>query len=318
MLETRREHDVRLGALPGHLARAGRRGREVRERLQGRPPRLDASRPPLSGAEAGQPTRPSPRPRLGRSLLMSEALEVPEVSPAARWTMSKAIERAGGHMRLEACHALRADVRVVARAGRQLQAIARPGARPRSPRPAGRTGWTRVRTRGPCRSRARGRRSGRAARWTRRRARRPSRAKALAGIAVIGSSADRHADDAADGVGDRRGGRADATWRTPQNISPRPVSRLTPAPTANSATRLSPRLATNAAEPPPHRYGSTGSPHRSRTRGTSRPPRPTASPARRDRAPAPRGRACRAPLRVLEHAARRRGPPRRAGSPCAR
>ena len=57
---------------------------------------------------------------------MSEALEVPEVSPAARWTMSKAIERAGGHMRLEACHALRADVRVVARAGRQLQAIPDP------------------------------------------------------------------------------------------------------------------------------------------------------------------------------------------------
>ena len=48
---------------------------------------------------------------------------MPEVSPAARWTMAKAIERAGGHMRLEACHALRADVRVVARAGRQLQAI---------------------------------------------------------------------------------------------------------------------------------------------------------------------------------------------------
>ena len=68
---------------------------------------------------------------------MSEALEVPEVSPVPRWTMSKAIERASGHMRLEACHALRADVRVMARAGRQLQAIPGPelGRGPASGRP---------------------------------------------------------------------------------------------------------------------------------------------------------------------------------------
>ena len=33
-----------------------------------------------------------------------------------------------------------------------------------------------------------------------------------------------------------------ASWRTPEKTRPRPVSRLTAAPTANSAMRLSPRL----------------------------------------------------------------------------
>ena len=41
-------------------------------------------------------------------------------------------------------------------------------------------------------------------------------------------------------------------------MRPRPVSRLTAAPTANRATRLSPRLTRRTAVPPPNRYGMTG------------------------------------------------------------
>src|SRR6185436_16827605 len=48
------------------------------------------------------------------------------------------------------------------------------------------------------------------------------------------------------------------TWRAPENTNPRPVSRLTAAPTMNSARRLRTMLATNAPEPDARRYGSTG------------------------------------------------------------
>ena len=46
--------------------------------------------------------------------------------------------------------------------------------------------------------------------------------------------------------------------RAPEKSRPRPVSRLTAAPTANSATRLSARLTRRTAVPPPNRYGMTG------------------------------------------------------------
>src|SRR3954464_1627283 len=49
-----------------------------------------------------------------------------------------------------------------------------------------------------------------------------------------------------------------ATWRRPENIVPRPVSRLTPAPTAKRATRLRASAAVNATGPLVARYGSTG------------------------------------------------------------
>jgi len=49
-----------------------------------------------------------------------------------------------------------------------------------------------------------------------------------------------------------------ATWRAPENSAPRPVSRLTAAPTAKRAPRLVTMAATNAATPPPIRYGRTG------------------------------------------------------------
>src|ERR1700675_1750303 len=48
------------------------------------------------------------------------------------------------------------------------------------------------------------------------------------------------------------------TWRAPEKRTLRPVSRLTAAPTAKSAPRLSSRLATKAGAPDVTRYARTG------------------------------------------------------------